>query len=29
VTPLVQEAHEVAGHIICAMIERQMFPRDP
>jgi D-sedoheptulose 7-phosphate isomerase len=27
VTPQVQEAHEVAGHIICAMIERQLFPR--
>ncbi len=27
-TPLIQEAHEVAGHTICAMIERRMFPRD-
>ncbi|WP_431267291.1 D-sedoheptulose-7-phosphate isomerase [Dankookia sp. P2] len=26
-TPLIQEAHEVAGHTICAMIERRMFPR--
>ena len=26
-TPLVQEAHEVAGHVICAMIERRIFPR--
>ncbi|MFC7476665.1 SIS domain-containing protein [Dankookia sp. GCM10030260] len=26
-TPLIQEAHEVAGHAICAMIERRMFPR--
>jgi len=26
-TPQVQEAHEVAGHTICAMIERQLFPR--
>ncbi|RYI99871.1 MAG: SIS domain-containing protein [Acetobacteraceae bacterium] len=27
VTPQVQEAHEVAGHIICATIESRMFPR--
>jgi D-sedoheptulose 7-phosphate isomerase len=27
VTPLVQEAHEVAGHTICAMIEQRLFPR--
>ena len=27
VTPQVQEAHEVAGHIICAAIESRMFPR--
>ncbi|GGC36252.1 phosphoheptose isomerase [Siccirubricoccus deserti] len=27
VTPLVQEAHEVAGHIICARIEQRLFPR--
>ena len=26
-TPLIQEAHEVAGHTICAMIERRIFPR--
>jgi D-sedoheptulose 7-phosphate isomerase len=26
-TPLIQEGHEVAGHTICAMIERRMFPR--
>jgi D-sedoheptulose 7-phosphate isomerase len=26
-TPLIQEAHEVAGHTICALIERRMFPR--
>jgi D-sedoheptulose 7-phosphate isomerase len=26
-TPMIQEAHEVAGHLICAMIERRMFPR--
>jgi len=26
-TPRIQEAHEVAGHIICAAIERRMFPR--
>ncbi|MBK1656941.1 D-sedoheptulose 7-phosphate isomerase [Paracraurococcus ruber] len=25
-TPRIQEAHEVAGHIICAMVERRMFP---
>src|SRR3954467_8896274 len=28
VTPQIQEAHEVAGHLICAMIERRMFPRE-
>ena len=28
ITPLIQEAHEVAGHTICAMIEQRMFPRD-
>jgi D-sedoheptulose 7-phosphate isomerase len=27
ITPLIQEAHEVAGHAICAMIEQRMFPR--
>lgn len=27
ITPQVQEAHEVAGHIICAAIESRMFPR--
>ena len=27
VTPQIQEAHEVAGHILCAMIEARMFPR--
>jgi D-sedoheptulose 7-phosphate isomerase len=26
-TPMIQEAHEVAGHTICAMIEQRMFPR--
>jgi D-sedoheptulose 7-phosphate isomerase len=26
-TSLIQEGHEVAGHTICAMIERRMFPR--
>lgn len=25
-TPRIQEAHEVAGHILCAMIEQGMFP---
>ncbi|MDO9709030.1 D-sedoheptulose 7-phosphate isomerase [Paracraurococcus lichenis] len=28
-TPRIQEAHEVAGHIICAAIERRLFPRQP
>ncbi|WP_264185520.1 D-sedoheptulose 7-phosphate isomerase [Roseicella aerolata] len=28
-TPRIQEAHEVAGHIICAEIERRLFPRAP
>lgn len=28
ITPQVQEAHEVAGHIICCMIEQRMFPRE-
>lgn len=27
ITPQVQEGHEVAGHIICAQIERRLFPR--
>jgi D-sedoheptulose 7-phosphate isomerase len=27
ITPQIQEAHEVAGHAICAMIEQRMFPR--
>ena len=26
-TPRIQEGHEVAGHTICAMIERRLFPR--
>ena len=26
-TPAIQEAHEVLGHIICGMIEAEMFPR--
>uniref|UniRef100_UPI0035142AB3 D-sedoheptulose 7-phosphate isomerase n=1 Tax=Siccirubricoccus soli TaxID=2899147 RepID=UPI0035142AB3 len=28
VTPLIQEGHAVAGHTICALIERQLFPRE-
>lgn len=27
-TPHVQECHIVIGHIICAIVERSMFPRD-
>nr|WP_149539250.1 D-sedoheptulose 7-phosphate isomerase [Siccirubricoccus phaeus] len=26
-TPLIQEAHEAAGHTICALIEQRLFPR--
>ena len=26
-TPAIQEVHEVLGHIICGMIEAEMFPR--
>ncbi|MEN0073329.1 MAG: D-sedoheptulose 7-phosphate isomerase [Paracraurococcus sp.] len=26
-TPRIQEAHEVAGHLICELIERRLFPR--
>lgn len=26
-TPKIQEGHELLGHLICGMIERQMFPR--
>ena len=27
-TPKIQEGHEILGHLICGMIEREMFPRD-
>lgn len=27
-TPKIQEGHFVLGHIICALVERAMFPRD-
>lgn len=27
-TPKIQEGHELLGHLICGMIEREMFPRD-
>jgi D-sedoheptulose 7-phosphate isomerase len=27
-TPQIQEGHEVLGHLMCAAIERQIFPRD-
>jgi D-sedoheptulose 7-phosphate isomerase len=27
-TPRIQECHEVIGHTICMLIERQMFPRN-
>ncbi|NOG72503.1 D-sedoheptulose 7-phosphate isomerase [Roseicella sp. DB1501] len=26
-TPRIQEAHEVAGHLICELIERRLFPQ--
>ncbi|WHZ19777.1 MAG: D-sedoheptulose 7-phosphate isomerase [Rhodanobacteraceae bacterium] len=26
-TPKIQEGHELLGHLICGMIEREMFPR--
>ena len=26
-TPKIQEGHEILGHLICGMIEREMFPR--
>lgn len=28
-TPAIQEGHEVLGHAICAMVEREMFPPPP
>ena len=27
-TPKIQEGHELLGHLICGMVEREMFPRD-
>jgi len=27
-TPKIQEGHELVGHMICALIEREMFPRE-
>ena len=27
-TPIIQESHIMAGHIICAMVEKMMFPQD-
>ena len=27
-TPRIQEGHEFLGHMLCAMIEREMFPND-
>lgn len=27
-TPIIQESHLMAGHIICAMVEKMMFPQD-
>ncbi len=27
-TPKIQEGHEILGHLICGLIEREMFPRD-
>ncbi len=28
-TPKIQEGHEILGHLICGIIEREMFPRAP
>lgn len=28
-TPRIQECHEVIGHTLCMLIEREMFPRTP
>jgi len=27
-TPRIQEGHELAGHLLCALIESEMYPRD-
>ena len=27
-TPVVQQIHIVAAHVICALVERAMFPQD-
>ncbi len=27
-TPKIQEGHEILGHLICGLIEREMFPRE-
>lgn len=27
-TPKIQEGHELLGHLVCGLIEREMFPRD-
>ena len=27
-TPKIQEGHELIGHMVCGMIEREMFPRE-
>lgn len=27
-TPKIQEGHELLGHLICGLIEREMYPRD-
>lgn len=27
-TPKIQEGHEILGHLICSLIEREMFPQD-
>jgi D-sedoheptulose 7-phosphate isomerase len=26
-TPVIQQVHMVAGHILCALVERAIFPR--
>ena len=27
-TPRIQEGHEFIGHLLCALIESELFPRD-
>jgi D-sedoheptulose 7-phosphate isomerase len=27
-TPRIQEGHELIGHLLCALVEAEMYPRD-